>query len=222
MRRHGSTMLPVSRHQLFALIWLVTFLAVSLAHAHPHVRINVDAAIVIEADTVRGVRYAWHFDQAYLEGLKEEYDTDRDGTLSDAELQVWLALAIKNLAHFKAFTHLKHGAGAVLLEPASDIRMQRTAGGLTLQFFVKPTKPVNVKTAALQIDIYDATFFTEFVLGTGRGVVIEGAGKEACLAEVALAPGGQQQKAISAFMKVFGKLDAKLAPAKAITVTCGG
>jgi ABC-type uncharacterized transport system substrate-binding protein len=216
----GAHMVVTSRFWLFALIWFATLAAASFARAHPHVRIGVTVAVQVERGAVTDLRYNWQFDQAYLDGLKEEFDTDRDGVLSDAELQVWLAAAAKNLETFKSFTHLRQGASTLATAPAREIGMTRGDGGLTLQFVLPLTRPVLVTAMPLQIDLYDATFFTEFELGDGARVTVDGADATGCAASVALAPAGVQQKAISAFMKAFGRIDAKLAPAKAIIVTC--
>ena len=87
-------------------------LAVAIASpavAHPHNRIGVEAVVMIEAGAVTALKYGWHFDRAYLEGLKDQYDKDHDSTISDEELQVWLANSIKTLDTFGSFTTLRLG-----------------------------------------------------------------------------------------------------------------
>jgi ABC-type uncharacterized transport system substrate-binding protein len=201
---------------LFATLYLVT-----PAAAHPHVWINVDAAILVEDGAVHALRYAWRFSRDYVDGLKQEFDKDQDGQLSDSELQGWLAQSKKNLDTFKFFTHLRQGREVIKLGAARDFRLERPDdGGLVLHFSVQLARPTSISAAALQIDIYDATFFSEFALGDGRGITVEAKGAGQCTATVAPAPGGEQQKTITAFMKVFGRVDAKLSPAKAITVAC--
>lgn len=195
-------------------------LQLAAAHAHPHNRILVDAAILVRDSAIEGIRYVWQFDRTYADGLKEEYDSDRDGVLSDNELQAWLAASKTNLETFKFFTTIHRGREILPLGAADDYRVERTADGLALHFTVHLVAPASLEPGPIGIDVYDRTFFTEFVLGDGHGIIVEGAAPGACSATVALAPGGDQQKAINAFMKMFGRIDAKLAPAKAITVSC--
>lgn len=203
----------------FALVCLVV--PTTSVSAHPHHYIHVDAAIMIEDGTLKGLRYVWRFDSKYVDGLKQEYDTNRDGVISDEEMQRWLADSKTNLDAFKFFTTLRQGQETLSPTSADGHRFEITAEGLDLHFIARLPKSLSVKAEPLQIDIYDRTFFTEFVLGDGRGITVEATGKSgACTANVALAPGGEQQKAITAFMKMFGRVDAKLAPAKAITVIC--
>jgi len=192
------------------------------ALAHPHNYIEVEATVVIEDGVVRDVRYVWRFDRAYLDSLKDEYDANRDGVIADDELQTWLAASRKNLETFKFFTTLRSGSDVVPLGGGRDYRADKTEdGGVALQFTVRPSRPVDVRARPLEIDIYDKTFFTEFVLGDGGKITVEASGRSGtCAAAVALAPGGEQQKAITAFMKMFGRVDAKLSPAKAIIVAC--
>lgn len=188
------------------------------ADAHPHTFIQVEAAILIDSGEVQGLRYVWRFDRAYLDGLREEYDTNRDGLLSDEELLSWLTASKRNLETFKFFTTVRQGSQVMPLGTADSHRVERAADGLALHFTVRLANPIATKAGPVRIDIFDRTFFTEFVLGDGHGVTIDGAA--ACSATVALAPGGEQQRAITAFMKIFGRADAKLSPAKDITVTC--
>ena len=208
--------------QQLVVLFLLT-LPVTHAHAHPHNYVQVEATISINAGAVQGLLYVWRFDSKYVEGLKEEYDANHDGILSDEELLAWLAASKSNLETFKYFTTLRQAQETVPVGNAEGYRVERPADGLALHFTVRPTKAIDMKSGPLQVDIYDRTFFTEFVLGDGRGVTVEAtATSGTCLATVALAPGGEQQKAITTFMKMFGRVDAKLAPAKAITVTCKG
>jgi ABC-type uncharacterized transport system substrate-binding protein len=214
-------MLLQSIHRRIALALMCMAVPFAPACAHPHNYIQVGAAVVIVDGAVDALRYVWRFDTKYLDGLKDEYDTNRDGALSDEELQAWLAASIKNLETFKYFTFLRQGRDHIPLGSAERHRVERTADGLVLYFNVKPAKAIAIKAGPLQIDLYDRTFFTEFVLGDGRGVTVEAAGTPGtCSATVVLAPGSEQQKAITAFMKMFGRVDAKLSPAKEITVAC--
>ena len=91
--------------------------------------------------------------------------------------------------------------------------------GLDLVFELPLSQPVDVKAKPLAIEIYDPSFFTalDFDAATVRLVA---AAPDNCTAVVALAPNSRQQKAITMFAKLAAT-EARLAPAKAITVACG-
>jgi ABC-type uncharacterized transport system substrate-binding protein len=104
---------------------------------------------------------------------------------------------------------------------AEGLHVDRSANGLTISFVVSASKPVDLKSTPAQIEVYDRSFFTEFVLGDGKNVTVEATGSPAtCTATVIMAPDSDQQKAISALLKILPRADAKLAPAKAISVAC--
>lgn len=204
---------------VFAFLSLCVGLVSEPARAHPHVTIAVDAAIVFEQGLVSRLNFRWHFSAAYVEGLKAEFDTDRDGVLSDVELEGWLAQARKSIEARSAFTHLEHAGKMQQVGVATGFTMQRKDGGLDLVFELPLSKAVDVRAKPLAIELYDPSFFTalEFDAGTVR---LTAGSPDHCTAVVALAPNSRQQKAITMFVKLAGA-EARLAPAKAITVVCG-
>jgi ABC-type uncharacterized transport system substrate-binding protein len=188
--------------------------------AHPHVWVIVDATVVIEAGSFTGLRYIWRFDKAYRDQLLEQFDTDKDGALSDAELKTWLDLSVKTLREQKLFTTARIGKQKLVLTAPSAASVTRHGDGLQLEFIAKVTPPVSIAGRTLEIDIYDPTFFSGFDYASDRPVAVAAIPAMSCQATVALNPEGEQQKVINAFMKVFGRIDAKVPPAKTLTVAC--
>ncbi len=192
----------------------------STSVAHPHVWVIVDATVIIEAGSFTGLRYIWRFDKAYRDSLLEQFDTDKDGALSDAELKAWLDLSVKTLREQKLFTTARIGKQKLALAPPSAAQVTRHGDGLQLEFMATVTPPVAITGRNLEIDIYDPTFFSGFDYASDRPVAVAATPAMICQATVALNPEGEQQKVINAFMKVFGRIDAKVPPAKTLTVVC--
>ena len=190
------------------------------AIAHPHIWVTVEATVLVVAGAFTGLRYVWRFDKAYRDSLLEQFDTDKDGTLSDAELNVWLDLSIKTLRGQKLFTTARAGKQKLAFDSPRDVRVEKRGEGLVLHFLALLAKPAPIAGVELQIDIYDPTFFSGFDFAPDHPVAVEAKPQLNCQATVALNPGGEQQKVINAFMKVFGRVDAKVPPAKTLTVVC--
>ena len=57
-------------------------LAAGPASAHPHVFIDYAVTLVVAGDRVDGVRLAWTFDDLFSGFILQEFDKDRNGTLS--------------------------------------------------------------------------------------------------------------------------------------------
>ncbi len=210
---------------------LMTFLAAAIfvfgslsATAHPHVWITVETTVLVEAGAFTGLRYVWVFDKQYKDQLLAELDTDKDGVLSDDELKAWFELSIKTLRDQKLFTVAKVGKQKINFEGPRDARFEARGDGLALHFTAPVATsgmtPAVLTGGELQIDIYDPTFFSGFTYASDLPIVVEALPQVRCEAVVALNPGGEQQKVINAFMKVFGRIDAKVPPAKTLTVKC--
>ncbi len=204
--------------------WVSIALSISLIPhagiAHPHVWVSVDATVLVEARSFTGLRYVWRFDKAYLDSLLELFDTDKDGALSDAELNAWLELSVKTLRDQKSFTTARLGKQKLFFGGPRNAIVKRRDDGIDLAFMAPLAKPAALAGEELKIDIYDPTFFSGFDYAADHPVAVHAVPEMTCQATVALNPGGDQQKVIDAFMKVFGRVDAKVPPAKTLTVVC--
>ena len=218
-------MLTKLRYQLTCTRWLGAALCLGMitqqSFAHPHVWVKVDATVLVEGKMFTGLRYVWHFDQAYLQSLLEMFDSDKDGVLSETELAAWLDLSLKTLIDRKLFTTARAGKQKLIFASPREASVKKNGTGLDLAFLAPLAKPAAIIGTELQIDIYDPTFFSGFDYIADQPAVVAAAPELKCQITVALNPAGEQQKVIDAFMKVFGRADAKVPPAKTLTINCG-
>lgn len=188
--------------------------------AHPHVWVKVKSAVLIDDGSIIGVRHDWTLDKAFADGAVEEFDTDGNGTLSAAELLPLIELNTSTLKEFRSFTVVRRGGDKISLEDPKDVSMDYQGDLLAVHFTVPLSKPVPVSRSEFHLEIYDPTFFSVFELAGSDPVVLEAKSPVGCHVTLALAPGGEQQKAINEFSRQFGRGLVRMAPAKRATMTC--
>lgn len=195
------------------------------ARAHPHVFVNVEIALVVEAGAITAVRHTWRFDEDFARSTIEEYDIDRDGKLSAAELAPSLALSTSTLTEFKGFTTLRQegtkSAGKLPVLPPRDVTFEIDAHGATMAFIVPLAKPQMLPgSAAVHIDIYDPTYFSAFEFSGEHAATFTGAVPTACGIAIIAAPNGEQLKDYKAFTRHFGTAVMKGVTPKSIAISC--
>ncbi|WP_280939347.1 DUF1007 family protein [Methylobrevis pamukkalensis] len=133
------------------------------AAAHPHVWVEARAELVFNADgRVTAVRNVWRFDEAYSAFATQGLDTDGDGTLSATELHPLAQINVESLADFDYFTFLTAGSKAVHFTKPTEYWLQSDGGLLTLYFTLPTKEPVEVRSLAADLDVYDPTYYVAF------------------------------------------------------------
>jgi ABC-type uncharacterized transport system substrate-binding protein len=66
--------------------WLL-LLAPGPAAAHPHVFVDYAVTVLLAGEAVEGIRLTWTFDDLFSGFILQEFDTDRNQTLSPAEIR---------------------------------------------------------------------------------------------------------------------------------------
>ena len=85
-------------HAMRVLVGLCAAFLASTATAHPHVFIDYGVALLLGGDRIDGVRVTWTFDDLFSGFVLQEFDRDRNGTLSAAEIR---QIEEKHLAEFR-------------------------------------------------------------------------------------------------------------------------
>ena len=181
------------RHQ--RLLTLLLVFAGSLAHApavvaHPHVWATVRSEIVLDPNhKITGIRHAWTFDEFYTAMAVEGLDTNKDGVYSKEELQPLAKVNVESLKDFDYFTFV-HFEGEedklIKLKPPIDYWIDYEKSVLTLHFTLPLETPVDPHGKAVQVDVYDPSFFVAFGFATEKPVTLSGADTKGCSAEITL------------------------------------
>ena len=181
------------RHQ--RLLTLLLAFAGSLAHApavvaHPHVWATVRSEIVLDPNhKITGIRHAWTFDEFYTAMAVEGLDTNKDGVYSKEELQPLAKVNVESLKDFDYFTFV-HYEGEddklLKLKPPVDYWVDYDKSLLTLHFTLPLETPVDPHGKAVQVDVYDPSFFVAFGFATEKPITLTGADTKGCSADVTL------------------------------------
>jgi ABC-type uncharacterized transport system substrate-binding protein len=154
--------------------------------AHPHVWATVRSEILLDDQgRITGVRHAWTFDEFYSAMAVQGLDTNGDGTFSKAERQPLAEVNVKSLKDFDYFTFVHIGDGDALpLKPPQDYSLDYDKGVITLHFTLPLETPLDARSQAITVDVYDPSFFVAFGFANEAPVKLSGAAVKGCVANV--------------------------------------
>lgn len=156
-----------------ALAVLVLF-ATAEAQAHPHVWVTMKSELVYAADgSATGVRHAWTFDDMFSTFATQGMESKEKGKFTREELAPLAQVNVESLKEFDYFTFARANGKRTELNPPVDYWLEFNDGLLTLHFTLPFKTPV--KANALDIEIYDGTYFVDFALAEKEPVSLVGA-----------------------------------------------
>ena len=131
------------------------------AVAHPHVFIDNKVTFVFDAGKVTAVRLHWVFDDLFSGDLLSQFDADGDGTFDDLESKDVGEGVLPNLKTFHYFTYVwVDGKQLDPIDPA-DFVASVDDRIVTFQMKVPLPQPVDPRTQALAVEIYDREYFVD-------------------------------------------------------------
>lgn len=146
------------------------------AVAHPHVWVEIDSEILVEAQRITGVRHRWVFDEAYSEQAVEGLDVNKDGRIDREELAELAKINMEALPQFGYFTEVQTaGQRAAVkpptdywlehidLPPAKDDAAKRPRKALVLHFTLALEQAVDLSAKDLMFTVRDTSFFIAFL-----------------------------------------------------------
>ena len=164
----------------------IALLSASPAAAHPHVWATVRSEILLDPNhQITGIRHAWTFDEFYSAMAVQGLDTNGDGVFSAEELKPLAEVNVKSLKDFDYFTFVHVGDGDNLpLKPPENYSLDYDKGLLTLHFTLPLEKPLDTHKQAVDVDVYDPSFFVAFGFATESPVKLSGDAIKGCTAEI--------------------------------------
>ncbi|MFK8249933.1 DUF1007 family protein [Ancylobacter terrae] len=162
------------RRALLAVLALIGFTGVALAH--PHVWVTIRSEMLYAPDgTLTGVRHHWTFDEAFSAFALQGLDADKDGKPTEATLKSLAQVNVDSLKEFDYFTIAERGKEKFAFKPPVDYQLTYDGTELTLHFTLPLDKPLPAKGNALALDVYDPTYFVAFTLADDNPVKLAGA-----------------------------------------------
>jgi ABC-type uncharacterized transport system substrate-binding protein len=131
------------------------------AGAHPHVFIDYTVTLVVTADRVAGVRLTWTFDDLFSGFILQEFDKDRNGTLSAAEVQRIESTHLAEFQKLSYYTTLSVNGKPVPSPGAREFRATAAKGIVTYEF----TLPLGValaSTTAMEVLVDDPVYYIAY------------------------------------------------------------
>jgi ABC-type uncharacterized transport system substrate-binding protein len=163
---HGMVALGMIRFILILMTAMTGLLfAAAIAAAHPHVWVTMKSAVVYGPDgAVTGVRHAWTFDDMYSAFAVQGLESKKKGEFTSEELKPLAQVNVESLKEYDFFTYAKaNGKNVTFVEPV-DYRLEYDAKETVLTLhFVLPLK-APLKTNALELEVFDPSYFVDFAL----------------------------------------------------------
>ncbi|HEY8595989.1 MAG TPA: DUF1007 family protein [Devosiaceae bacterium] len=146
------------------------------ALAHPHMW--VDARGTIEFDQngrMSAIHQSWTFDEPYSSWAIQGLDTNGDGVTSSEELQPLAVENMKGLKDYDFFTFAGEvDSDNIALSADPDPRMVYRDGRLTLDFTLRPAKPIE-PGPDFQIEVTDPEYYVDFSFPDTHAVTMQNA-----------------------------------------------
>jgi ABC-type uncharacterized transport system substrate-binding protein len=129
--------------------------------AHPHVYVTMKSEIVYGADgTVTAVRHAWAFDDMFSTYALQGVESKKKGEYTREELKPLAEVNITSLKEYDYFTIVQGDGKKLEFSGATDYWLDFSDSVLTLHFTLPVKEPVKAK--AVNVDIYDPSYFIDF------------------------------------------------------------
>lgn len=160
-------------HRLLAVLAGLT-VAVGAAQAHPHVWVTTKSTLVYATDgSVTGVRHAWTFDDMFSTFAVQGLDSKQKGVFTREELAPLAKVNVESLKEFEFFTFARaNGRKSVFTDPV-EYYLEYKDQVLTLHFLLPFQAPLRAK--ALDLEVYDPSYFVDFALADKDPVTLAGA-----------------------------------------------
>jgi ABC-type uncharacterized transport system substrate-binding protein len=134
----------------------------SSATAHPHVFVDYTVKLVLAGDRLTGVRLTWTFDDLFSGFILQEFDQDRNGTLSAAESQ---RIEAKHLSEFRRvayYANITVDGRPIVVPDASDFRATAAKGIVTYEFLLPLSVPL-ASTTTIEVYVDDPVYYIAYI-----------------------------------------------------------
>jgi len=150
------------------------------AAAHPHVFIDNTVTFLFVGDEIAGLRLLWTFDEVFSQTLLEDFDADRDGSFSAAEIATIKKTSLPSLKEFGYFTHLWVDGKPFKSFDATDLMVTRKGDTVSYDMQITLTQPLDPRHAKIEAAIYDDTYYVEVALHASAPVRFKGIPEGSC------------------------------------------
>lgn len=166
-------------------------LAAPRAWANPHVWVESRVAFEIEEHRVRGLAFAWRFDDYYSTHTIRSYDLDRDGALGPAEMQALRAGTFDPLVRVDYYVHVWAAGGRRQAHSIDRFAARVEDRRLLIEFSVPVTPPADPSEDSVIVSLFDRTNVVDFRFGKSNFLSVAGEMKPGCKFRISRGRGEQ-------------------------------
>lgn len=159
---------------------LAALATADMAEAHPHVWVTMKSELVYGPDgSVTAIKQAWTFDDMYSAFATQGLEPKSPGTLTRDDLAPLATENVTSLKEFEYFTFAKVDGRKVAFADPVDYWADYKDSALTLHFTLPVKTPT--KASAIELEIYDPTYFVDFSFAGPEPLVLKDAPKSCAL-----------------------------------------
>ncbi|MGE5515898.1 MAG: DUF1007 family protein [Bacteroidota bacterium] len=165
------------------LAWvLALLLAPAAAQAHPHVLIDSHVIVQFEAGKIVALQMGWKFDPVYSSSLVQDYDADKNGSLSAKEIATLEKEAFQDTAQSSYFTYAKVDGQPVAWPKAESFKVMTFKDSLLYAFRLRLPQPVDPRKQAFRVSTYEESYYIDIDFPNDAAVQLIGDGAAGCRA----------------------------------------
>jgi ABC-type uncharacterized transport system substrate-binding protein len=218
------------RKPAYILAALTALAPTGQAVAHPHVFSTMRTMVLADdAGLLKAVGVEWTFDENYTQFALEGLDANGNGTYEPAEIQPLTDENIKNLLESQYFTFVKQNGKLLEQGPVTQYGQDLGNDSRLKLFFIVPLKqPVDPKTSAIEIKVYDPDFFIAFDYEQTEATKLQGKLADGCKMDLKPLPSTEDMDQTRTFLADKGTEWTPDQPtdfgsmfAQALVVSCG-
>lgn len=152
----------------------------SPALPHPHVWITNGTTFLFQDGKLAGVRLEWAFDELFSDTLVREFDENKNGKLDPAEVQQIQKETFPYLQKFHFFAHIMLGQKKAPVTEVHEFSAEARKDGVRYRLTVRLPEPVDPRKTPVTVNVFDETYYVDFIHEKKDPVRIEGAPAGTC------------------------------------------
>ena len=158
-------------------ILLTAFAALVIAapaQAHPHVWVTMKSQLIYAPDgSITGIRHAWSFDDMFSTFALQGMESKEKGKFTREELAPLAKVNVESLKEYDFFTYAKaDNKDVTFVDPIEySLEFDPKETVLTLHFILPLKTPLKAK--ALNLEVFDPSYFVDFALAEKDPVRLE-------------------------------------------------
>ncbi|WDP92740.1 MAG: DUF1007 family protein [Desulfobacter sp.] len=166
----------MARHLAAGLAACLLFVMPSVINAHPHVFIEQRMDICFDDRGLAGFKVNWTFDEMFSVMIAEDFDTDKNGSLSPEEVAVIREKAFGYIAEYGYYIHISIEGRPFPVTFTTKFNAVLEQGKLRYEFFIPCHVSAVPTTKQIVVSPYDTEYYSDIYFAQKSPVTLVNAG----------------------------------------------